>query len=226
MTTDMGLLNFSRQPKSDENVILGFTAEQAAALSGLSERQLSAWARAGFFKPQMESPVSGAAFGRVYSFKDVVGLRVLAQLRKRHKVSLQQLRRVAAKLGGDPFQVWGETTLYVVKGQVVFEDESGRHRSIVDGQYVAGIPLERVIGEVKREANQLKHRKATDFGRIAKHRFVARSATTLAGTRIPTAAIKRFSDAGYSVDQILKEYPTLRKEDVEAALRHEAQNAA
>ncbi len=46
-------------------------------------------------------------------------------------------------------------------------------------------------------------------------------AWVLAGTRIPTGAIRRFAEAGYTVNQILREYPSLTREDVAAALAHE-----
>jgi hypothetical protein len=36
-----------------------------------------------------------------------------------------------------------------------------------------------------------------------------------------TAAIRRFKEAGYSIQQIVKQYPTLTVEDVQAALVHE-----
>ena len=43
----------------------------------------------------------------------------------------------------------------------------------------------------------------------------------LAGTRIPVHAIKSFHDHGYSVSEIIGEYPDLTSEDVEAALNHD-----
>jgi len=67
----------------------------------------------------------------------------------------------------------------------------------------------------------LAKRTADQLGRIESHKFVVRNSTVIAGTRIPTAAIRRFSEADYSIDQILKEYPRLTRQDVEAALLHE-----
>ena len=49
----------------------------------------------------------------------------------------------------------------------------------------------------------------------------ARNSSVIAGTRIPTAAIRRFREAGYSREQILKQYPTLSIEDVDGALAYE-----
>ena len=52
------------------------------------------------------------------------------------------------------------------------------------------------------------------IGRIAQHRYVSHNAPVVAGTRIPTAAIRRFKEAGYSVGQIIKEYPDLTDHDM------------
>ena len=42
----------------------------------------------------------------------------------------------------------------------------------------------------------------------------------IAGTRIRVRAIERFIGAGFTVDQILDEYPDLKRSDVEAALEY------
>ena len=44
----------------------------------------------------------------------------------------------------------------------------------------------------------------------------------IAGTAIQVASIKAYADAGYTVQQIIEEYPTLTERDVEAALAHDA----
>jgi len=55
---------------------------------------------------------------------------------------------------------------------------------------------------------------------------VSHNRPVIAGTRIPTSAIKSFNDAGYTVDEIIEEYPDLTPEDVKAALDYEADAAA
>lgn len=40
------------------------------------------------------------------------------------------------------------------------------------------------------------------------------------GTRIPTRAIRHFHEDGYTVAQIIGEYPSLTTEDVEAAIAY------
>lgn len=53
-----------------------------------------------------------------------------------------------------------------------------------------------------------------------------KSQAVIAGTRIPVDAIKEFADAGYTVPQIMKEYPTLDRRDVEAAISYEDERNA
>lgn len=56
---------------------------------------------------------------------------------------------------------------------------------------------------------------------VEQSRRVLRNAPVIAGTRIPTAAVKRYKEAGFTVEQILAEYPDLTRQDVEAALKFE-----
>ena len=65
-------------------------------------------------------------------------------------------------------------------------------------------------------------RKRAFIGKTERHRNIARNQTVIAGTRIPVRSIKAFADAGYSVDAIRKEYPTLTEEDIRAAIKHGA----
>ena len=55
--------------------LLAFTAHHVQRLTGLSARQLGYWDRTGFFSPQHISLTRSHPFGRIYSFRDVVGDR-------------------------------------------------------------------------------------------------------------------------------------------------------
>jgi uncharacterized protein (DUF433 family) len=54
---------------------LAFTAENVCKLTGLSARQLAYWDATDFFSPELLDEHRRRAFGRLYSFRDVVGLR-------------------------------------------------------------------------------------------------------------------------------------------------------
>jgi DNA-binding transcriptional MerR regulator len=71
-----------------------FSLEQASKLSGTSARQLEYWDETGFFQPQYATENRHRPYSRVYSYRDIVGLRTLAILRNEHHVPLQTLRVV------------------------------------------------------------------------------------------------------------------------------------
>lgn len=201
------------------NVISAFTAEQAERLTGLSSSQLRDWDAAGFFKPSYAAENRRSPYSRIYSFEDVVGLRVLSILRLVHKVSLAHLKAVAQKLNHRTPQPWTDLTLYVLNGEVHFwNPDDGRVQGAVSGQLAAPIPISSVVEDVRERAAKLRERDASTIGQINRHRFVAHNETVVAGTRIPVSTIRSFVDAGYSIADVLREYPTLTREDIEAAL--------
>jgi uncharacterized protein (DUF433 family) len=67
----------------------------------------------------------------------------------------------------------------------------------------------------------MNRRKPKQIGKIEQHRFVAKNAPVIAGTRIPTTAIYNLHEAGYSTERIISEYPRLTQADVKAAIQHE-----
>jgi uncharacterized protein (DUF433 family) len=213
----------SRLPTS---VIRAFNANHVVRLTGLSHTQLRYWDSTGFFRPRYAFESRRSPFSRVYSFQDVVGLRTLSHLRKVHKIPLQQLRKVARQLSEYRDRPWSELILYVLGTEVYFrEPETERIRAVLSSQYTL-VHLESIIHDLTDEAEKLKHRSREQIGQIERHRFVAHNAWVIAGTRIPTGAIWRFHQAGYSPDKIIREYPPLTRADIRAALQHEEKLAA
>jgi uncharacterized protein (DUF433 family) len=209
------------------NVITAFSEDHVELLTGLTAAQLRYWDKTGFFAPAYADEDRRSPFSRIYSFRDVVGLRTLGLLRRQHNVSLQHLRQVAETLSHLEDDLWTKTTLYVLNRRViVHEPGSGRLHDAVSGQYVLGIPLKKVVADTKRDAARLLRRPETRIGKVEQSRRVLRNAPVIAGTRIPTAAIKRYKEAGFTVEQILAEYPDLTRQDIEAALKFEENNAA
>ena len=207
---------------SDPNpIISAFTEDHVVRLTGLSRRQLRAWDKAGFFVPHAAYEDRRQAYSRTYSFRDVVGLRTIALLLKQHRVSLQELKKVAGELSKRGYSSWADTRLYVVNRQVHFRPPNSRIvEGVWDGQY-AMLPVIDVINDLNDRVHELRKRSDSQFGKVEQHRFVARNSWVVSGTRIPTASIRRFSEAGYSIEEIIREYPTLTRPDVEEALSHE-----
>jgi uncharacterized protein (DUF433 family) len=202
------------------HVISAFSADQVVKLTGLSIRRLAYWDDLGFFRPQYAAEDRRTPYSRIYSFKDVVGLRTLSVLKRVYKCSLPHLREVAKALSEYSKTPWADLTLYVLKRKVYFnEPETGLARGVLDGQYSL-LPIKSVMEDVRREAECLKHRASDQIGRVEKNRYVSHQADVIAGTRIRVATIIHFLEAGYSAADIIKEYPSLTEADIEAAMRH------
>jgi DNA-binding transcriptional MerR regulator len=70
----------------------GFTAEQASRLTHCTAHQLRYWDRIGLVKPSVQKTGGRPGVRRVYSFRDLVGLRVIRSLLD-GGMSLQRVRR-------------------------------------------------------------------------------------------------------------------------------------
>lgn len=211
-------------------MIAAFSEEQVERLSGVSKSQLRYWDRTNFYRPTYAEQNRRVAFSRVYTFKDIVALRVLNVLRNQCNISLQHLRDVSERLGelhDDP-ERWTETRLYPLNGRVVwYERGSELPQEVASGQYVVNVVLNDVVQQTKQAVCALHEpRDQSKIGSIERSRYIVHNAAVIGGTRIPVGAIKRFSEAGYSAQQILKEYPDLTLEDVEAALAYKETSAA
>lgn len=209
----------------DSHIIGAFSEEQAERLSNVSLNQLRSWDRQGFFRPSF-SDLSGVAYGRIYSFRDIVSLRVLNDLRNAKRIPLKHLRDVSAKLAHLGDAKWTATTLYVLGKRVVFVDpRTSLRQEVVSEQRVFDIPLRVVIASTRKAVLDLSSRDE-HIGTIARARFVAQNEPVMAGTRVAVASIKDFARAGFTAEGIIREYPGLTEADVAAALAHNAEAVA
>jgi uncharacterized protein (DUF433 family) len=204
-----------------DNVVFAFSADNVIRLTGLSKGQLAYWDKLGFFPPQYASDNRKSPYSRVYSFRDVVGLRTLSLLRKEHKVSFQRLRKFAERLADYDPALWSRSQVYMLGKEFYIGPPDSEFAENSEGQYAPIIFLTNVISEVERGMNELKQRGSQQIGKISKNRFVARNAATIDGTRIPVATIKRYHEAGFSNSDILREYPSLTENDIVAALAYD-----
>lgn len=200
----------------DTTVLLAFSVDHAARITGLSRSRLTRWDRLGFFSPEMADEADrGNPYSRVYSYTDLVGLRTLAVLTDKHRVPLSELRKAHTELVKRVGKPWSEIQLSVLNRRVVFDLDGVPQDS--DGQYAGKhIPLPTIAGEVAAAAQALRKRDNAQIGVIERHKFVARNVRVMAGTRIPVSAIESFIDEGFSDAQIVAEYPTLTPFDVSA----------
>lgn len=205
----------------EKSVISGFTEAQTTGLTGVSLRQLRYWAGDGFFAPSLTT--SDLPNLRLYSFRDLVSLKVLNQLRNREEIPLQELRRTKKKLSDLGERLWSETTLYVFGKRVVFHNPvTGRLEEAATGQGVLKIPLKIVTGDVQKAVDAMRQRRPESIGQIERKRGVVQYQPIIAGTRIPVASVRAFAEAGYSHEAIREQYPSLTIDDIKAALDYKA----
>jgi uncharacterized protein (DUF433 family) len=208
-------------PLDISNVIAAFSEEHVERMTGLAKGRLRYWAHTYFFKPSYVEDDLRLPYSRFYSFKDIVALRTLEMLRVQNGVPLQHLRKVAEELSHLKDELWISTTLFVINKKVVIVNpENGRPQEVVSGQYLLGIPLQKVIEDTRADIITFRSRPENAVGHVSRNRAIIRNAWVISGTRIPVGAIVRLHEDGYTPDQIIQEYPDLRQEDIEAALRH------
>lgn len=126
----------------------GFRGPQACSIVGISYRQLDYWARTGLVKPGLKE-AKGSGTQRLYSFLDLVHLRVIRNLLDAG-VSLPKIRK-AIRYIAEELKTPLENVTLMSDGSSIYAATSGSE--IVDllqkGQGVFGIALGRVYEELQ-----------------------------------------------------------------------------
>jgi uncharacterized protein (DUF433 family) len=153
----------------------------------------------------------------------LVGLRTIALLRNRHQKPLQTLRKVGQLLKQHHDTPWSSLVLFVAGKRVYFQEpDSDIVRDAIEGrQQAIRIDLKVVGEDMRSAANKLRDRTPDEYGNIERRRYLLHNQWVIAGTRIPTSTILEYHRAGYGTGAILKEYPRLTSQDIEAAIKHE-----
>ncbi len=200
-----------------------FTAETVRRVTGLSDRQLRYWDDTGFFSPSYADEDRSRPHSRIYSFRDLVGLRTLARLRNKHGIPLQELRRVAAKLAEKYTEPWSSLKFYTVGKRVYFGDpDTGTIMATRAGaQTLMRFDMLEIARQTEEDVKQLRKRQPDQVGKISRHRYVMHNAPVVASTRIPVSVIRDLRDAGRTIPEILEDYPQLTAQDVQRALDFE-----
>ena len=127
---------------------VGYRGVTACAAAGITYRQLDYWARTGLVVPSVRD-ASGSGTQRLYSFRDIVVLKVVKRLLDAG-VSLQNIRKAI-----DTLRQWGEedlaTMTLISDGTTVYECRSAEE--VVDllqgGQGVFGIAIGGAFKEIQ-----------------------------------------------------------------------------
>lgn len=209
-----------------DTVIGAFSEQQACAISGLSLYQIRQWNSEGLIRPSFTEGKKGAPYSRLYSFRDLVSLQILDDLRNAKSVSLSHMKEVASKLEHLGDDRWIATTLYVLGRRVVFKNPATDQREeVVSRQRVFDIPLRVVARNTRAKIRGLSDR-SEKVGSAEKRRFVSGSRRVFSGTRIPVEGVIDFLEAGYSDADIIREYPVLTSRDIDLAKSELSQRVA
>ncbi len=157
----------------DQPADVGYRGPTACSAAGITYRQLDYWARTGLVEPSIR-PAHGSGSQRLYSFRDILVLKVVKRLLDTG-ISLQQIRAATAHLGDHGAEDLAQVTL-MSDGVSVYECTSPDE--VVDllqgGQGVFGIALGRVWREVEGTLAELPAEKASDDGDMTARDELAR----------------------------------------------------
>lgn len=208
--------------ESSNTIIAAFTEEQVSRLTGVSQRQLRYWAGDDFFIPSIKVDDVGPASVRLYSFRDLVCLKVISSIRNDSGVPMSELRITKKRLSHLGADMWAKTTLYILGKRVVFDNpETGEKEEAGSGQGVLPkISLQVVTGQMENSVRRMRQRDSEAVGKIVQKRGVAQNQPVIAGTKIPVRSIQAFAKAGYSMVDINKQYPSITELDIEAAIKY------
>ena len=138
---------------------VGYRGPTACSAAGISYRQLDYWARTGLVEPSVR-PAHGSGSQRLYSFRDILLLKVVKRLLDTG-VSLQNIRTAVSHLRERGIADLTEITL-MSDGTTVYACTSPDE--VVDlvqgGQGVFGIAVGRVVREVEGSLAELPAERA------------------------------------------------------------------
>jgi len=200
-----------------------FSVEQTADLTDLGAGLLRRWDNDDIFHPAQSDPNRKRPMSRLYSFRDVVTLRTLAQARE-FGVSGHELRKVARLIEEHPETSWDSTQIYILGHKVYFSyTDVQRDRHLLAskplGQQampeILTIDIAKVHSDAERRLQQLTERTPEQIGTTEQNRFVVGGVEVFAGTRIPVESVAELLRDGWNPDEVLANFPRLTEADLQ-----------
>ncbi|MBK7723192.1 MAG: MerR family transcriptional regulator [Austwickia sp.] len=139
----------------------GYRGPIACRAAGITYRQLDYWARTGLVEPSIRN-ATGSGTQRLYSFRDVLVLKVIKRLLATG-VTLPQIRKAVSHLRERGVEDLAQITL-MSDGSSVFECTSSDEviDLVQNGQGVFGIAVGKVWREVEGDLAHLPTERLTD----------------------------------------------------------------
>lgn len=136
-----------------------FTAEQACRLANCTHHQLRYWDRVGLVKPSVQGSGGRPGVRRLYSFRDLVALRVVRSLLD-NGMSLQRVRRAWDYLRREgEMEDHLSTVKLVTDGQSIFA-VSSKEDELMDalrqGQLAFFVAIDEITREVEEDVTRFE----------------------------------------------------------------------
>jgi uncharacterized protein (DUF433 family) len=207
-----------------------YTAERAAALSGVPKSTLHYWARQAYLVPSVS-----AERVKLWSFADLMALRTIYWLRQPKSAEGREIPRSKMRvikhaiarlreLDLDLFEGARPNVSITLEGDVVL-DRVGAALEALDGQLV-----EREVIDVLAPFATLEGARGPDLSMPRPQlRIVPRKlsgAPHVVDTRVETQAIQALAMRGYSVAKIAQLYPFLGEQEIMQSIELELQLAS
>ena len=137
----------------------GFTAQQACRLTNCTAHQLRYWDRVGLIQPSIQGTGGRPGKRRLYSFRDLVALRVVKSLLD-NGMSVQRVRRAwdylrrTADMDGHLAEV-----KLVTDGQSIFKvasDEGELIDALREGQLAFFVAIDEITREVEEDVTRFE----------------------------------------------------------------------
>ena len=137
----------------------GFTAQQACRLTGCTPHQLRYWDKVDLVRPSIQATGGRPGRRRLYSFRDLVALRVVRSLLD-NGMSVQRVRRAWDYLRrtADMDTHLSEVTL-VTDGQSIFRvasDEGELIDALREGQMAFFVAIDEIAREVEEDVTRFE----------------------------------------------------------------------
>jgi DNA-binding transcriptional MerR regulator len=164
----------------------GFRGPQVCGIVGITYRQLDYWARTGLLRPSI-TDARGSGTQRVYSYTDLVQLKVIKQLLDAG-VSLRSTRKAIECLRASGSDV-GSASLVIVDDRTVLAHSGEELFDLVrGGQGVLSIVLglEKIVHDLDAAILELNASRATKAEPVAAQQAAASSAVQ-PGPEVPSA---------------------------------------
>ena len=137
----------------------GFTAQQASQLTGCTQHQLRYWDRVDLVRPTIQGTGGRPGVRRLYSFRDLVALRVVRSLLD-NGMSVQRVRRAWDYLrrNADMESHLSEVKL-VTDGQTIFRVASGDDElldALREGQLAFFVAIDSITRAVEEDVTRFE----------------------------------------------------------------------